>query len=150
MSKAIRVKEAQRRLMIVWLAGAAIPLLVLFAQTVGGKFGPDADKAFSWLMPHVIPTLLLMVGAVAADPSASGGGARADRTAFQVSQWLSVTYLALLLATLLLQPLSSLTPFQMMKTSELWLGPLQGVVGLSLGAFFVSRRSEGAGGVGNE
>jgi hypothetical protein len=108
---------------------------------VGGKFGTDAGKAFSWFTPHVVPTLLLMVGAIVKEKESSPP-ATADRFPFQLSQWLSVTYLVLLLATLLLQPVSGMTPFEMMNTSELWLGPMQGLVGLSLGAFFVSRKTD--------
>jgi hypothetical protein len=63
MTDRIPVRSAQRWLVSVWGIGAAIVLAVLFLQTIGGRNGNESQKAWSWFMPTVLPTLTLMAGA---------------------------------------------------------------------------------------
>jgi hypothetical protein len=53
---------------------------------------------------------------------------------------LSVFYLALALGTMLVQPFVWITAVEVLSVSSLWLGPVQGLVGLALGAVFGSKR----------
>ncbi|MDB4987843.1 MAG: hypothetical protein JWN04_3021, partial [Myxococcaceae bacterium] len=64
---------------------------------------------------------------------------------------ISLAYLGSILATLLMQPLASAPAgaIGFLKTSNLWLAPLQGLATAALGAFFVKlqppkRPAEGA------
>lgn len=61
-----------------------------------------------------------------------------------MSWMLSVFYLLLVLATLLLQAVAGMVATEFMTTSNLWLTPVQGLVGATLGVFFVSRGLESA------
>ena len=56
---------------------------------------------------------------------------------FKLALCLSVTYFLVVLATIVLQPFSSVPPLELLDMSNLWLGPLQGLVTGVLGAFFV-------------
>lgn len=50
---------------------------------------------------------------------------------------LSLAYFTIILATLLLRPLTNFAPLELLNISDLWLGPLQGLATGALGAFFV-------------
>ena len=142
-SQRLPVAWCQRRLAVVWFTGGGLLFAFLIAQTVAGKYGAQTEKAWAWLLPTVLPTLSLIVGAVAHSARRPSDPATADGFFFRVSFGLSVFYLILVLGTLLLEPLSSLTPLELMNISSLWLGPVQGLVGIALGVFFVSRQTEG-------
>ena len=67
----------------------------------------------------------------------SGKKKSADRFVFRLSFALSLTYLVVAALTVLMQPFAAVPPLELMKQSNLWLGPFQGLVAASLGAFFV-------------
>lgn len=140
MSGRLAESTTQGRLAAVWFAGAAVVFLLLLVQTLTGKYGDHAGAAWGWLMPAILPTLSLITGAIAYNASKPKRDTTVDRLAYRVALGLSVFYLALLLTTLLVEPLIRATPLQLLEMSDFWLGPVQGLVGLSLGAFFVSAR----------
>jgi hypothetical protein len=61
----------------------------------------------------------------------------ADAFLYRLALWLSCAYLLLILLSILVQPFAPLPPLALMQQSNLWLGPLQGLVAGALGAFFV-------------
>jgi len=141
MSERLPVAACQRRLAQVWLAGAAVMSALLIVQSQAGKYGEQADKAWSWFLAAMLPTLSLIVGAVAYEAKHQEAKATIDRFTFQMSFGLSLFYILCLLGVLLLQPFTTMTPLDLMRTSMLWLSPAQGLVGVALGVFFVSRRT---------
>jgi len=128
----------QRRLALVWLAGAALLVLLMIAQSIGNKYGGATAQAWDWLLPTVVPTLSLIVGAFAATARQPLQQATVDAFSYRLSLWLSVFYLVLVAAVPLAQPLTGRSPLELMQLSKLWLGAIQGVVGISLGVYFVS------------
>jgi hypothetical protein len=130
----------QGRLASVWFAGAALVFTLVLVQTLAGKYGDRAGTAWGWLMPAILPTLSLITGAIAYNASRPKRDITVNRLAYRVALGLSIFYLLLLLTTLLVEPLIPVTPLQILEMSDFWLGPVQGLVGLSLGAFFVSAR----------
>ncbi len=144
MSERTDVARGQRQLAAVWLTGGGVLFLLMIGQTMLGRYGAQTARAWSWLLPTVLPTLSLIVGAVAYEARRSPASATVDRFAYRVAFWLSVAYLALVLVTQLGQPVTGLSPLAMMDLSNLWLGPVQGLVGIALGVFFVSRETAAA------
>lgn len=71
---------------------------------------------------------------------------------FQVALWLSVVYLVMVLATILMRPfvvdpdlpkvMKAAKAIELMHTSNLWLGPFQGLVASALGVLFVSKQEK--------
>jgi hypothetical protein len=57
---------------------------------------------------------------------------------------LSTFYLTVVFLTILLQPWLTPEPHEVMKQSNLWLAPLQGLVAAVLGAFYTSTRAAAA------
>lgn len=141
MSTRVPLAHCQRRLALLWLPASAILFALLIAQSLFGKYGDQSGKAWSWFLPTVLPTLSLIVGAVAYSARQEATTDTVEQFAYRLSIGLSVFYLALVAAVPLIQPLTSAQPFEVMESSKLWLAPLQGLLGLALGAFFVSRQS---------
>jgi hypothetical protein len=140
MSERISLTAAQSRLATLWLIGAAVIFVLMLAQTVGGKYGGQAQRAWGWFMPTVVPTLSVIVTALAYGAAKAVEEQTVEARAYRMTFALSAFYLAVVLGTLLLQPLSDLRPLDFMSTSNLWLGPIQGLVGIALGAFFTSKK----------
>jgi hypothetical protein len=133
-------RVCERRLTILWSFGAGLVFLLLVIQDIRNVYGDQSERAWSWFTATVLPTLSVMIGTVAVRARKPSGKVLVDPLAFYVSLGLSIVYLGLVLATVLVQPLSSLTPLQLMARSTLYLAPVQVLVGLALGAFFVSRQ----------
>jgi hypothetical protein len=86
-----------------------------------------------------MPTLSLIIAVLVLDQLGKGVQMprTADRFLFRLSIGLSAFYLLLILLSILIQPFTPLPPLQLMQQSNLWLGPLQGLVVGAMGAFFI-------------
>jgi hypothetical protein len=132
---------AKKRLALIWFTGSGILFLILLIQTFFNHYGTQVDQAWSWLLPSVLPTLSLIVGVLASDVT------QRDRVDTQMDRFLvrcaigfSVVYLVVVLAAILLQPVSTgVTPLTLMHRSQLFLSPFQGLVTALLGVFFVKQ-----------
>jgi len=144
--KRVRIAQCQRRLATLWLGGSAAVSLLLVAQSLGGKYGSGVADAWSWLLPLITPVLLLIIGAVVAEAHQPQVRATASRFAYRLSSGLSLFYLGLLAAAILVQPFSLQEPLKVLDVSTLWLGPLQGLVATSLGVFFQSKETSNSSG----
>jgi hypothetical protein len=142
MTRKLSMETSRKRLAVLWFAGAGVVFLTLLAQTLAGRFADKAEQAWGWMLPTVVPTLSLIVGVLAisarrpapSEPAPSDG--TVDPFFYRLSWWLSAVYLATVAATLFAQPLTAWPPLELMQRSNLWLGPMQGLVAASLAAFF--------------
>jgi hypothetical protein len=134
----ITVADAQSRLAMLWMAGAAAIGALLLAQTVLGKYGSQTDKAWSWFAPTVFPTLTIIVTAWFGAEAAARQQTVEPRH-FQMAFGLSAVYLAVVAGTLLVQPFSAWTPIELLALSHAWLGPTQGLAGIGIGKFFAAK-----------
>jgi hypothetical protein len=78
------------------------------AQSLGGAYENRLQSAWAWALPNFIPTLALMVSVFAADalrPYDETRSLKVRRPFFKMSFGLSVFYLALLLTTILAEPI---------------------------------------------
>ena len=136
--KQIPMERCKRHLALLWLVGSAILFILLIAQTVGNHYGDKDNEAWGWLLPNLMPTLLLIVGALMADAFGTGAKAKSvDDFVYKVALALSAVYLFMVVLPIGLQPYVSYTPIELLKRSNLWLGPLQGLVSAAVGVFFV-------------
>jgi cytochrome bd-type quinol oxidase subunit 2 len=145
----VSMREAKRRLARLWFVAAGVLFLIVLGQTVGNAYSGNADKAWAWLLPTVVPTLSLIIGVMVAEAHQAGRTeAEVDGFIVSLAMALSWMYLLVVLATILVQPLvlSWTTRSEFLNLSHLWLAPLQGLVGAVLGALFVRQTKEGGGG----
>ncbi|WP_457651940.1 hypothetical protein [Rhodocaloribacter sp.] len=132
--------RAQKRLATLWFIGAGLLFFLLLLQTFFGRYGDQTREAWSWFLPTIMPSLSLIAGVVATDAMGrSDPKATVDPFPFRVAYILSAAYLVIVSLTVLLSPFSPIPQIELMELSNLWLGPLQGLVGGVLGFFFVSR-----------
>ena len=133
----VSMETSRRRLAILWFAGGGVVFLTLLAQTLAGRYGERVEQAWGWMLPSVMPTLSLIVAVlVMSSRRRASPKTVVDRFFYRLSWWLSAVYLATVAATLFVQPLTRWAPLDLMERSNLWLGPMQGLVTGSLAVFF--------------
>jgi hypothetical protein len=146
--KVISLDAVRGALAKVWVIGAGFVIVILVLQSLFGRFGDKTPDAWGWLLPTVMPTLLLIItvlGYTALTPAFSRSVVRRDF--FRVACWLSIGYLMLVALTVLVGPFAAAdgtAMVRLMQMSNLWLGPLQGLVASALGVLFVSKQGTGA------
>jgi hypothetical protein len=139
--KMVPLDHVRSRLAALWLVTAGVIILTLVIQSLRQVYGPAVQEVWGWILPTLMPTLGLIVtvlGYTALDPSVTEAVVR--RSFFVLSFWLSASYLFLILLTILIQPFSTAEPVGLMRMSNLWLGPFQGLVASALGVLFVSKK----------
>jgi hypothetical protein len=137
----IELQRAQNRLLLLWMLGSA----VVFLFTLFKTFDPSAtsmNKIWSWTIPSIFPTLLLIAGARAGTAIANQKGKEkeVDRLFFRVTVGVSAFYLITVFTTLWAAVHWSSDSLEFLATSSFYLGALQGLTSATLGAFFVSRK----------
>ena len=133
--------KAKKYLAVLWFISAAVLFILLYLQTILGHYEQNIDKVWGWFLPNILPTLSLIVGVIVTDALAQTiKTEKIDRFVFLLAFGLSITYLIVVLFTIVLQPMSPLPPLDLMSLANLWLGPFQGLVSASLGAFFIQNQ----------
>ena len=138
----MKMTEARASLAKVWFTGGLFFLLVIIVQTILGAYGPDAEKAWGWALPTIMPTLLLIVGVLVAQNKDNLANAKVDPFLFKLTLGLSIFYLVVVNLPILLAPFTNRTKIEVMQSCSLFLGPLQGLVGAAFGAFFIARKDD--------
>lgn len=130
--------KCRKRIATVWLIGAGGLFALLIGQTFFGKFGEHPEQAWEWFLPSIMPTLSLIIGVLISEQVTHlNDKKQVGRFVYRLSIGLSIGYLLLLYATLLIQPFTNSGILELMNLSNLWLGPFQGLVSASLGVFYV-------------
>jgi hypothetical protein len=144
------LESARWRLATAWFSGAAIFILVLVGQSMGGQFGTTVNDAWAWALPNIIPTLGLMISIFAAYATLST--AEADtltvrKPFYRLTLALSIFYILNLILVVVGAPFAvgwngdggGKQPIDVLHTSNFWLGPMQGLAAAALGALFFSK-----------
>jgi hypothetical protein len=143
-SDLLSLDEARNRLAVIWMGGGGIFIIILVLQCLLNVYDDKVQEVWGWALPTIMPTLGMIVavlGYTALDPYASGTVVR--RSFFRAAWWLSLFYISLVLLTVLIQPFAPPAKdyhLGSMHLSNLWLGPVQGLVATALGVLFVSKR----------
>lgn len=141
-SRHLPLFQCQQRLAVLWFLGATPVFLVVFVQTLRDVYGDRTQEVWSWLLPTLLPTLLLITGVVAADAirKAAQHAVSVDKFFYRLTAALSIGYLVLVNAVFFLRPFSPLDPLVLLQRASLFLGPLQGLLAAALGVFFSSKK----------
>jgi hypothetical protein len=142
----------KRRLTLVWFIGAGLVYLVVLIQTLLDHYDGRVSDVWAWLLPATLPTLSLIASVWTMDTLGKGSKIEsADSFVFWLAFALSTGYLFVITLTILIQPLVASTIdgyIAAMNRSNLFIGPFQGVVAASLGAFFLKNESKAASNAG--
>lgn len=124
----------------VWVLGGGAIGLLLAAQSLFNHYGQRVDEVWAWFLPTVMPTLSLIVAVLVSDFHAAGGPGGSPQPVVGPWLWLalglSIIYLMLVAAAVLVPAVRQVSPLETMHHSNLWLGPFQGLTLAALGAFF--------------
>ena len=137
----IPIDQVRVQLGRLWLIGSLAITTILVIQSLLGKYEDAAQEAWGWLLPTIMPTLGMIVAVLsytALDRSLLDTLVR--RSFYVITWWLSLVYLFFILLTILIHPFTNRQPVELMRMSNLWLGPMQGLVGSALGVLFVSKK----------
>ncbi len=134
----VAIAHCKKWLATVWFVGAGSIFFIVLVQSLLGRYGEQANEAWGWLLPTVMPTLSLIIGVLVFDAVQKEKKPKTiDRFLFRLTVSLSSAYLAAVFLVIALQPLADVPPLQMMTQANVWLGPFQGLVAAAMGAFFV-------------
>lgn len=137
------LSRIRRQLLILWSLGALIVLLSLIGQTVFGVYDKPQD-ALGWLLPMIMPTLSFIVGVIASEAIIDRNASeRETKIVDSFFHWftlaLSVLYLLAVEAVILVAVRVNERPIDWLHSADIFLGPIQGLVGATLGALFVKK-----------
>jgi hypothetical protein len=149
----IPLETARWRLATVWFGGAGLIATILAVQSLFNVYGEKIPQVWGWALPNIVPTLSLMLGVcagAAVSEESESDSMRVRLPFFWLSLGLSCFHLLCVAAVILAGPmLPSRTPEQEFDPlhafvlSNLWLGPLQGLVAAAVGALFFSKTANG-------
>jgi hypothetical protein len=138
----VSMTRCKRRLGVLWFAWSGLLFVLLTLQTVFGRYGSNADEAWGWLLPGILPTLSVIISVLVMDTLGQSVKVKSvDNYFFRLTFSLCSFYLMMVTLSIILQPFAALDPLALVKQSSLWLGPLQGLVSAALVAFFTKRET---------
>ncbi|MGV6851924.1 MAG: hypothetical protein ACWA5R_07075 [bacterium] len=144
--KQIRLEKARWHLATTWFPAGGIIFLLLIAQSLGGAYGDQVQRAWGWALPNFLPTLALMVSVFTSDAlkPTTDKVTFVRKNFYYLALGLSIFYVITILMSLLVQPF--LNPgntsdlitarLELLEMSNIWLAPLQGLVVAALGVLF--------------
>lgn len=134
--------EAQQKLLRTWILGGGGLILLVTVQGLFGNYGERWEEAAKWIMAAIFPNAGVIVGAITYSAYQEVSATTVNPVAFRSAWWFSRLYLLIVLLVLLMEPLvRDAGPLEMMARANVILGPLQGLVGTALGAFFMSMQT---------
>ncbi len=136
----MQISVGIRRLAVLWFAGAGLLFIILFLQSAFGRYGERTSDVWDWFASVLLPVITLIAGAFFYGRSrASTRSDTVSPTVYHITFGMSVVYLVVVNAAVLLSPFSPLPPLELLDTSKLALEVFQGALMTALGVFFVSK-----------
>lgn len=145
--KTVPLTFARKLITVLWFVGFALNFVLFLLQNWNGAYAGSNKDAWAWFLPTVIPSVSLIVGTIIYDSvKNTPGKTRVDRFPLWLTFSISLLYLLTLLATIGAAPNfnGGEKPLAFLQSSSVYLNPLQGLVGITLGAFFVARSKDDA------
>jgi hypothetical protein len=143
----ISLDSARWKLAKLWFPSCGLIFAALIAQSIGGAYSDQVQRAWGWALPNFLPTLALMVSVFAADAlrPTTGKATYVRKNFYRMAWWLSAFYIFTILISIFVQPFISglqnttdlvTARLELLEMSNMWLAPLQGLVVASLGILF--------------
>jgi hypothetical protein len=136
----IDLDHARNRLVLIWGIGAFAVLILVIIQSIVGRFEGFAQEFWGWFTPTIFPTLGLMFGVLGSSAFEDDEGRTVKKFFFLAATVMSTGYLAVLLLTLMLEPLAGTHDMKFYNLANYWLAPVQALVVAAVGALFNSRK----------
>ena len=140
MSTPLTHDACKARLTLLWFGLSGLLFAFMMLYTIRGvPFGVRTTEVWAWIMPNIMPTLTLIISVLVLDSKGKGLQLPAPSPfLFWLAMVLSVVYLATLLILVVVPANFTDQPSpDLLRSTGVWLGPLQGLVSGALGGFFV-------------
>ena len=148
----IALDVVRTRLAGLWIVGSLLIFSLVIYQSLASVYADRVQDVWEWLLPTLIPTLTMIVTVAASTAfMSSASSAVVRRNFYRIALGLSVFYLVLILFTILSLPAFNRivsTQIDSLHTSNLWIGPIQGIVASALGVLFASKKKAADAGSG--
>jgi hypothetical protein len=154
--------ETYRKWLIgVWGIGFILPFILILFQFGSGKYGNKSSEVLGWLTALTLPTILLMIGVLVANPANNdveeeminttgadeteeqkeARAAAKNKTAhekfiFKLALCASVIYLSIINFVFFLEPFADSKPQELMRDSKIFLAVFDSIISLLIGYFF--------------
>ena len=139
------IEQCRKRLAIVWFVVSGLLFLLLILQTISGKYADKVNEAWGWFLPTIMPSLSLIAAAWVSDVSQTTAGSQeANSFLYKLALCVSGFYLLAVFLALIGNIFSATPPLELMRQSNLFLGPIQGLVAGIIGVFFVRKSPRNA------
>lgn len=131
----VLLADTRKKLLWLWLGFTAVLILLVFVQTLAGKFEGIEGIAWVWAFVNLLPALLLLFAAVLLNKNPSKVLMRAT---FRTVYAGALAYLLLLTLTLFVLPIATAnwSIEEYLAKSHLWLLPFQAVLLLAFAALY--------------
>jgi hypothetical protein len=152
------LENCRKSLIGIWGLGFLIPCLLIFAQAVGGKYGGKFAEVLGWLTALTLPTILLMIGVMVANPAGAVSedkkteneknalehpAAVTDKAItghesfiFRLAVTVSLIYFLIINLVFFIEPFSALKPQDLMRDYKIFLAGFDSLISLLIGYFF--------------
>ena len=101
----LSLADAIKKLFNLWVFSSVFLILIIFLQTVLGKYGDDAGAAWWWLAMNILPgNILILIGYLRHKKISEFQLPNAETILYNIVFFISLTYLLAVILTLLLQP----------------------------------------------
>ena len=136
----ILLADTRKKLLWLWLVFTAIIVLLIFIQTLSGKFEDIESKAWLWAFTHLLPALLLLITAVLMNRNPSKV---LLSSTFRMTYIATLTYLLLVLMTLLALPFATINQSieEYFSQSYMWLVPFQVILLITFGILYFKKET---------
>lgn len=138
----IPMNKCKKNISILWFSYSCILFFVILLQSLFGHYGDNVSEVWGWFLPTIMPTLSLILSVLLIDAlEKDKKDKKIDKFIYRLALCLSIAYFISISLTIFIQPFITTNFFKLISQSNLFLGPLQGLVSGSIGAFFVKAKS---------
>lgn len=147
----VALEQARWGIGKIWFICSGLLFAVLIVQSLANVYEDRVQAVWGWFLPNIMPTLSLMLGVFAAaalQEHVESDDMRVRKNFYRLATMLSLFHLAAVAGTIAAQPMlatlagSNAKPMALFDVSNIFLGPLQGVVAAAIGAMFFSKASK--------
>ena len=151
----ISMNVCKKKLAILWFVSYLFIFLIIFVQTIYGRYDDQFSDVWTWLNQNTLPTLSLIISIFVVDvleyPSVDK---IVDDFYYKFCFWGCFIYLTILLLTIAFEYIATchietringivyqgkMSPLEYLKKSNSWLSPIQALVSVLLGVFFIKK-----------
>ena len=136
------IEEARKHLATLWFIVSGLLFLLLILQTIAGKYADKVNEAWGWFLPTIMPSLSLIAATWVSDVTQTSAEIQeANIFLYRLALSVSGFYLLAVFLALIGNIFSNTPPLELMRQSNLFLGPIQGLVAAIIGLFFIRKSS---------